>query len=396
MQPAYIEALQKILISNSISDLKTVMVWATLNKNARTLSTEIEKLHWGFYDKTLYGEIKRKPLEEYALANVNASVGGAIGQQYVNKKFPQKAKIKAEKMIANIIKAYQERIEELNWMNDSTKTKAIQKLDKLTIKIGYPDEWEDYSKLAIKDGNSYYENMIAIEKWEFRKMINKIGMPVDKTAWNISPQTVNAYFNPFLNEIVLPAAILQPPFYNFNADEAVNYGGIGAVIGHEITHAIDDSGALYDTHGKLSNWWKEEDLKEYTKKGEKLTSQYNTIKVLDSVSINGAFTLEENIGDLGGVLAAYDGLQMHLLENGRPEDIDGLKPEQRFFVSWATIWRTKISKEALNIQINTDSHAPASIRAIVPLLNIQEFYDAFDIREEDRMYLDRKKRVHIW
>ena len=396
MQPKYMVALQNVLANTSIEDLKTVMRWSTFNNAAGSLSTEIEKANWDFYSKTLNGAIKQRPLEERALARVNGSVGEAIGQLYVDEKFPPEAKAKAEKMIANVIKAYQKRIEVLDWMSDSTKTKAIQKLDKFTVKIGYPDEWEDYSTLDVKDGNSYFENIIAVSKWSFKKNIEEIGEPVDKSEWGMSPQTVNAYFNPLFNEIVFPAAILQPPFYNYTADEAVNYGGIGAVIGHEISHAFDDSGARFDAEGNLSNWWTDGDLKKFTERGSALAEQYSAIEVLDSVFINGKFTLGENIGDLGGVLGAYDGLQMHLEENGRPEDIDGFTPEQRFFMSWATVWRTKIREDALRTQIKTDPHSPGTTRAIQPLLNVQAFYDAFDIKEGDSMYLAPEKRVSIW
>jgi len=396
MQPKYLKELQTILAKTSIDDLKKVLRWSTLNQTAGFLSTEIEKTNWDFYSKTLNGAIKQRPLKERALSKVNASIGEAIGQLYVDAKFPPEAKAKAEIMIANVIKAYQNRIEKLDWMSDSTKVSAIQKLDKFTVKIGYPDEWEDYASMAIKDENSYFDNMMAVSKWEFEKNMNKIGEPVDKTEWGMAPQTVNAYFNPLFNEIVFPAAILQPPFYNYRADEAVNYGGIGAVIGHEISHAFDDSGARFDADGNLSNWWTNNDLKKFTEKGAALAEQYSAIEVLDSVFVNGKYTLGENIGDLGGVLAAYDGLQMHLYEHGRPEDIDGFTPEQRFFISWTTVFRTKTREEALRTKIKTDAHAPGNIRAIQPLLNVQEFYDAFDIKSGDKMYLAPEKRVQIW
>ena len=396
MQPKYMEELEIILKKTSIEDLKIVMRWSTLNRAAGSLSTEIEKASWDFYSKTLNGAIKQRPLEERALARVNGSVGEAIGQLYVDAKFPPEAKEKAEKMIANVIGAYQERIEVLDWMSDSTKVKAIEKLNKFTVKIGYPDEWEDYSKLAIKDGNSYFENMMAVSDWAFQKSINEIGEPVDKTEWGMSPQTVNAYFNPLFNEIVFPAAILQPPFYNYTADEAVNYGGIGAVIGHEISHAFDDSGARFDAEGNLSNWWTGDDLKQFTERGDALAEQYSAIEVLDSVNINGKFTLGENIGDLGGVLGAYDGLQLLFKEEGRPDDIDGFTAEQRFFMSWATVWRTLIREDALRTQIKTDPHSPGINRAIQPLKNIDAFYNAFDIKEGDKMWLAPEKRVRIW
>jgi len=396
LQPKYMVTLQDVFAKEPIEKLKTVMKWATLRSAASFLTTDIEKTSWEFYSKTLRGAKKQRPRDEVALSTVNGTIGEAIGQLYVDAKFPPEAKAKAEKMIGNVIKAYQKRIEKLDWMGDSTKIKAIQKLDKFTVKIGYPDKWEDYSKLEIKEGNSYFNNMIAIGEWWFKKNILEILEPVDKTKWNRPPQTVNAYFNPLFNEIVFPAAILQPPFYNYTADEAVNYGGIGAVIGHEISHAFDDSGARFDADGNLVNWWSEKDLEEFTKRGNLLAEQYSAIEVLDSVFINGKYTLGENIGDLGGLLGAFDGLQMYFSENGRPEKIDGFTAEQRFFMSWATIWRTKTRDEALRTQIKTDEHSPGQTRAIQPMLNIQAFYDAFDIKPEDKMYLAPERRVSIW
>ncbi len=395
-QPKYMVALQKVLTETSIDDIKTLVRWSTLNSAASILSSELDTANWDFYSKTLNGALAQRPLRERALATVNGSVGEAIGQLYVDEKFPPEAKAKAEKMIGNVIKAYQKRIESLEWMSAETKTKAIEKLDKFTVKIGYPDKWEDYSGLAIKKGNSYFDNTVAISKWSYKKNLKEIGEPVDKSKWGMSPQTVNAYFNPLFNEIVFPAAILQPPFYNYTADEAVNYGGIGAVIGHEISHAFDDSGARFDANGNLKNWWTEDDLNKFTERGNALAEQYSAIEVLDSVYINGKFTLGENIGDLGGVLGAYDGLQMHYAENGQPEKIDGFTGEQRFFMSWTTVWRTKIRDNALRTQIKTDPHSPGDVRAIQPLLNVDAFYKAFDIKEGDKMYLAPEKRVRIW
>jgi putative endopeptidase len=238
--------------------------------------------------------------------------------------------------------------------------------------------------------------MVAVQTWNFRDNLDKIDEPVDRTEWGMSPQTVNAYFNPFNNEIVFPAAILQPPFYDYKADEAVNYGGIGAVIGHEISHAFDDSGSRFDANGNLVNWWTDKDLENFTERGDKLAAQYSNIAVLDSVYINGKFTLGENIGDLGGVLGAYDGLQRFYKENGRPDNIDGFTPEQRFFMSWATVWRTKSREEALRNQVKTDPHSPGMVRATQPLLNVDAFYEAFDIKEGDPMYLAPEERVRIW
>ncbi|WP_396597603.1 M13 family metallopeptidase [Dokdonia sp. R86516] len=395
-QLKYTEALDTFLKKTPLEDIKTLVRWDTFNSAAGRLSTEIETANWEFYSKYLSGAKKQRPADERALATVNGSVGEALGQLYVDAKFPPEAKAKAETMIANVIDAYKARIQKLDWMGEETKEKAIEKLDKFTVKIAYPDKWEDYSTMDVAADKTYFENMTAVGKWGQLKNFDEIGEPVDKSKWGMSPQTVNAYFNPLNNEIVFPAAILQPPFYNYTADEAVNYGGIGAVIGHEISHAFDDSGSRFDADGNLKNWWTAEDLEAFTTRGNALAEQYSAVEVLDSVYVNGKFTLGENIGDLGGVLGAYDGLQKYYAENGRPENIDGFTPEQRFFMSWATVWRTKSRDEALRTQVKTDPHSPGMVRAVQPLLNVDAFYEAFDIKEGDANYLAPEKRVRIW
>lgn len=395
-QLKYIAALSDILQNTSVDDMKTLSRWSTINANAGRLTEEIDQANWEFYSQYLNGAKEQRAMDERALGLVSGSVGEAIGQLYVDAKFPPEAKAKAEKMIDNIILAFQKRIEKLDWMTEPTKQKAIEKLDKFTVKIAYPDEWEDYSKMMVAEEKSYFENRKAVDKWNTEKSFAEIGKPVDKSEWGMAPQTVNAYFNPLNNEIVFPAAILQPPFYNYQADEAVNYGGIGAVIGHEISHAFDDQGARFDGDGNLVNWWAEEDLENFTARGKALADQYSAIEVLDSVYINGAFTLGENIGDLGGVLGAYDGLQLFFDENGRPDDIDGYTAEQRFFMSWATVWRTLARDEALRNLVKTDVHSPGKVRATQPLVNIDAFYEAFEIEEGDGMYLAPEDRVRIW
>ena len=392
----YMKELQKVLTSISIDDIKTLMKWSTLNGQASNLSTELEKANWDFYNKTLRGTKKQQPAEDRAMDHVTGRVGQAIGKLYVDAKFPPEAKEKAEKMIANVITAFKTRINNLDWMGEETKQKAILKLNKFTVKIAYPDEWEDYSELMIKEGNSYFENMMALSDWNIKQNLADIDEPVDKEKWNMPPQMVNAYFNPFNNEIVFPAAILQPPFYNYTADDAVNYGGIGAVIGHEISHAFDDQGAQFDSDGNFINWWTPEDLEEFGKRGDALAAQYGAIEVLDSLYIHGKFTLGENIGDLGGVLGAYDGLQLLYDEIGRPDDIDGFTAEQRFFMSWATVWRTLTREDEMRRRIKTDPHSPGIYRATQPLKNIDAFYEAFDIKEGDKMWLAPEKRVRIW
>ena len=396
MQPKYMEVVQEIFKSADIKTWKIVMRWATLNDAAGRLTTEIEKANWDFYSKTLNGAKKQRPADERALATVNGTVGEALGKLYVDEMFPPEAKEKAEKMIANVIQAYKNRIMNLDWMDPQTKEKAIEKLNKFTVKIGYPDKWEDYSLMEVSSDKGYYENMIAVTNWGFKKNLSEINEPVDKSKWGMSPQTVNAYFNPFNNEIVFPAAILQPPFYDYKADDAVNYGGIGAVIGHEISHAFDDAGSRFDADGNLVNWWSEEDLAQFTVKGKALIDQYSAIEVLDSVYVNGAFTLGENIGDLGGVLAGFDGLQLYFEQNGKPGKIDGFTPEQRFFMSWATVWRTKQREESLINQVKTDPHTPGRWRATEPLKNVDAFFEAFNIIKGDAMYISPENRVRIW
>jgi len=398
-QPRYMAALQTIFTENKVEDWKAYMRWMLLRGASGQLSTNLETANWEFYGKTLTGALKQRPRHEKALQVVNGTVGEALGKLYVEKMFPEEAKTKAANMIQNLIRAYKNRINNLTWMSPETKVKAIEKLDKLTIKIGYPDKWEDYSALLVKspeEGGSYYENLKNVSMWQWKKDLDKLSKPVDKTEWGMSPQTVNAYYNPSYNEIVFPAAILQPPFYDYKADEAVNYGGIGAVIGHEISHGFDDQGASYNAEGNLVDWWTADDLTKFTALGGSLADQYSALEPLPGIHVDGKFTLGENIGDLGGINAAYDGLQLYLKENGNPGLIDGYTPEQRLFMSWATVWRGKIRDEALKNQVKTDPHSPANYRAYVPLLNLDTFVEAFDIKEGDGMYIARDKRVRIW
>ncbi len=398
-QPKYMEALETIFKANKIEDWKAYLRWILLDESSNELTTEIEKANWDFYSKTLQGALKQRPREERALQVVNATVGEALGKLYVEKKFPAEAKAKAKAMIENVFLAFENRINKLPWMTPETRKGAIDKLRKSTIKIGYPDNWKDYSKLEIvakEAGGNYFENMKNVAKWAYQDDIEKLNKPVDKTEWGMSPQTVNAYFNPTYNEIVFPAAILQPPFYDYKADEAVNYGGIGAVIGHEISHGFDDSGSRYDADGNLKNWWTDEDLKQFTGLGNALASQYSALQPLPGIFVDGKFTLGENIGDLGGVNAAYDGLQLFLSKNGRPATIDGFTPEQRFFISWATIWRSKMRDEAIKNQVKTDPHSPGIYRAYIPLTNVDAFYQAFNIKEGDKLFVKPENRIKIW
>jgi predicted metalloendopeptidase len=398
-QPKYMAALQTIFTENKVEDWKAYMRWMLLRGASGQLSTDIETANWEFYGKTLTGALKQRPRHEKALQVVNGTVGEALGKLYVEKMFPAEAKDKAFRMIRNVMRAYELRINNLSWMSAETKIKAVEKLNSLTIKIGYPDKWKDYAALSVKspeDGGSYFGNLRNVSDWNWKKDLEKLGKPVDKTEWGMSPQTVNAYYSASNNEIVFPAAILQPPFYNYQADEAVNYGGIGAVIGHEISHGFDDSGSRYNGDGNLIDWWTAEDLKQFTALGGALADQYSALEPLPGIHVDGKFTLGENIGDLGGINAAYDGLQLYLKENKNTGLIDGYTPEQRLFISWATIWRSKMRDEALKNQVKTDPHSPGMYRAYVPLLNLETFYQAFDIKPGDGMYTAPEKRVIIW
>ncbi len=398
-QPKYLQVFNDVFKSEKTDVIKDFLTWSLLRGTAGELSPEISDANWAFYGKTLEGLKQRRPLEERALATVNWSIGEAVGKLYVDKMFPPEAKDKAKEMITYLQKSYKQRISNLPWMSEETKTKAIQKVDALQIKIGYPDKWKDYSKLNIKspkNGGTYFENGMAVSKWHFAENLAKLNKPVDKTEWGMAPQIVNAYYNPSYNEIVFPAAILQPPFYDYKADEAINYGGMGAVIGHEISHGFDDQGAKFNAKGNFEQWWTDKDFEQFNVLVKKLADQYSKIEVLPGVFINGEFTSGENIGDLGGVNSAYTALQLYYKDHQKPDKIQGFTPEQRFFLSWATIWRTKSRDEALKKQIKTDPHSPGQVRAAQPLKNVDAFYKAFDIKEGDGMYITPEARVKIW
>lgn len=399
MQPEYMKEVQKVLTKVPMSTIKELLTWNIINSGAGMLGEELEKANFDFYTTTLTGVKKMRPREERMLSMTNRVLGEAVGKLYVAEVFPPEAKEKAKELVDNIMKAYSNRIKNLSWMSDDTKKMAQKKLDKMMVQIGYPDKWKDYSSLVInnfKNGGSFFQNVLNARQWNFEDAKSKLGEPVDREEWGMAPQTVNAYFHPLYNKIVFPAAILQPPFHDYKADAAVNYGGIGAVIGHEISHCFDDSGARFDENGNLNNWWTDEDNEKFGKLGDKLVAQFDAVKPYEDVNLNGRFTLGENIGDLGGVNAAFEGLQMHLEDNGRPEKIDGYTPEQRFFISWATVWRTMMREDAMRNKIKTDPHSPGMYRATMPIQNMDEFHEAFNIEEGNAMYIKPENRVKIW
>ncbi|MEQ8550985.1 MAG: M13 family metallopeptidase [Cyclobacteriaceae bacterium] len=398
-QPKFMVEMNTILETLPIADIQAYLKWNVINQAANYLNNAMVQANFDFYSKTIRGTEEMKPRWDRVLSSTNRVIGEAIGKVYVSETFPPEAKESALEMVGNLMKAFDQRIRNLEWMSEETKQEALKKLNNFTVKIGYPDKWRDYSGLTVESSGesySYIGNMENAWAWQHNENIKEIGEPVDKSRWGMNPQTVNAYFNPTNNEIVFPAAILQPPFYNYTADAAVNYGGMGAVIGHEISHGFDDQGSRFDWSGNMVNWWTEDDRTNFDARTGQLVAQFDAYEPLDSVNVQGKLTLGENIGDLGGLAAAYDGLQIHLKENGHPGEIDGFTPEQRFFISWATIWRTKYRDETLRTQIMTDPHSPGMFRAVGPLVNIDEFYAAFDVKEGDPIFKPEEERVRIW
>lgn len=395
----YMSALENVLSKTSLADIKAYLRWRLLDRTAPYLHYDLVQADFEFNTKYLRGIDALRPRWKRVLDATNGAVGEAIGKLYVEKNFPPEAKAKAMQMVENIRLAFADRIKNLDWMSDSTKEKALKKLSTFSVKIAYPDEWRDYSKLVVEknpEKGSYAQNVMNAQQFNFNRQISKLGKPVDRKEWRMTPQTVNAYYNPTFNEIVFPAAILQPPFYDYRADEAVNYGGIGAVIGHEISHGFDDQGSKFDAEGNLKNWWTAEDLSRFQEKGKAYAEQFNKYEPLPGVFVQGQFTLGENIGDLGGITVAYDGLQRHLKANGNPGLIEGYTPEQRFFISWGTIWRSKYKDETLRTQVQTDPHSPGMYRSNGPLTNFAEFYKAFNVKEGDKMFRPESERVKIW
>lgn len=398
-EPAFLQAYDQIVGDTKLEDIKVYLRAALLRTSAPYLNHALVQESFNFNQSYLSGVTKMRPRWKRVLATTDYLMGEAIGQLYVDENFPPDAKKKALEMVENIRLAFADRIKQLEWMSDSTKAMALKKLGTFTVKIGYPEEWIDYSSLEVdKDPGkaSFYQNVINAQVFESKRQIAKLGKPVNRKEWHMRPQTVNAYYNPPLNEIVFPAAILQPPFYDYRADEAVNYGGIGAVIGHEISHGFDDQGSKYDAEGNLRNWFTEKDLSMFKEKGKGLADQFSKYEPLPGVFVQGEFTLGENIGDLGGITAAYEGLQRFYHEHGRPGLIDGFTPEQRFFISWATVWRVKYRDETLRKQVKTDPHAPGMYRANGPLSNFTPFYEAFNVSEGDKMFRPESERVKIW
>lgn len=389
----YTKALDNIITSTDIDVWKTYLKWGIINENASRLAKAMGDQNFEFYSKELRGTPEQRPLWRRGVSTVNGTLGEVVGKVYVKKHFPPEAKERMETLVANLLKAYEQSIKELDWMSAETKKEALDKLGKFTPKIGYPDKWKSYDiDIAADD---LFGNLQRATLMEYNRELAKLGQPIDKTEWGMTPQTVNAYYNPTLNEIVFPAAILQPPFFDLNAEDAVNYGSIGAVIGHEIGHGFDDSGATFDGDGAMRNWWTEQDKEEFEKRTSALVAQYDAFEVLPDLNVNGEFTLGENIGDLGGLTIALKAYKIAL--NGKESPVmDDFTGEQRVFIGYAQSWRSKSRDEALRVQVNTDPHSPATFRVNGVVRNIPEFYAAFNVQEGDSLYLAGEKRVKIW
>ncbi|MCC3217600.1 M13 family metallopeptidase [Chryseobacterium sp. X308] len=389
----------KLINAQDLPVIKDYLKFHMIHGSASYLSENLGNMKFAFYGKYLRGQQEQRALNKRGFELINGTLGEAFGKLYVEKYFPAEAKAQMVELIDYLKKSFAVHINNLAWMSSTTKEKAMQKLNKFTVKVAYPDKWKDYSKLNIVSeakGGNLYQNLQNITEWQYNKDLAKIGKPVDKTEWGMTPQTVNAYYNPVNNEIVFPAAILQPPFFNPKADAAVNFGGIGAVIGHEMSHGFDDSGAQFDADGNLVDWWTPEDKANFEKATKALASQYDKYEPVKGTFVNGTFTNGENIADLGGVNIAYDALQMYLKDKGNPGKISGFTQDQRFFLSWATVWRTLSSEKYMVNQVKTDPHSPGYFRSFGPLINVDAFYKAFDVKKGDKLYKAPEDRIKIW
>ncbi|XTB52863.1 M13 family metallopeptidase [Fusobacterium nucleatum] len=376
--------------------IKDYLKYKLVTLNSNYLTQELNDLTFNFYNKYLMGQQEQRPMNKRALELINGILGEAFGKLYVEKYFPEKAKDQMLTLIDYLKKSFAQHIKNVTWMGDTTKEKAMEKLHKFSVKVGYPDKWEDYSKLTMNPEVSLFENITQVGEWAFQKALDKVGKEVDKTKWVLPPQTVNAYYDPTSNEIVFPAGILQPPFFSFEADPAVNFGGIGGVIGHEMTHGFDVSGAEFDANGNLQNWWEPADKENFQKATEALAKQYDQYEPVKGIFVNGTMTNVENIADLGGVNIAFDALQMYLKDHGSVGKISGFTQEQRFFLAWASVWRTLSTDQYITNQVKVDPHSPDYLRAFAPLTNVDAWYKAFDVKEGDKLYRKPEDRVKIW
>ncbi|ACE62654.1 M13 family metallopeptidase [Actinobacillus pleuropneumoniae] len=398
-EPRYFQALDQLINPQNLAVIKDYLLFRTLSDNAPYLNKEMDDVRFEFYGKKLVGQKQQRPLEKRALATINSWLGQEFAQFYVAKFFPQSAKNDVLEMAKYLVKAYHHRIDNLAWMSAETKQKAKAKLDKFIVEVGYPNKWRDYSNLTLKtvaQGGTLYANMQQIAKWGYDYNLAKVGKPVDLNEWGMLPQVVNASYSPLMNRIVFPAGILQAPLYSQQADPAVNFGAIGAIIGHEITHGFDDSGSKFDGEGNLKDWWTADDRKKFEALADKLVAQFDQFEVAPKVFVNGRFTLGENIADLGGLSIAYDALKLYEQDHGISPTIENFTGDQRFFMSWTRSWRHKATVQALTHQVKSDPHAPGQFRAYAPVLNISGFHRAFGTKAGDKMYRNEAERIRIW
>jgi putative endopeptidase len=395
-QPGFFKELGNMMQSVSVADWKTFLRWQLINSTASLLSKDFENQNFDFYYTTLSGQEKKEPRWKLVLDATSGSLGEAIGQLYVEKYFPPVAKERMTALVMNLKTSLKQRIENLAWMGQQTKQEALAKLDNMRVKVGYPNKWRDYSGLKITS-DSYVMNVLNSQAFEFRYTMNKVGKPVDREEWGMTPQTVNAGYYPNKNEIVFPAGILQPPFFNLDADEAVNYGAIGMVIGHEMTHGFDNRGRQFDKDGNLRDWWTKDDSKAFEDRAVMLIDQYNHFEVLDSAFVNGKLTLGENIADLGGATISFNAYKLSLAGKETPKPIDGFTDTQRFFLSYAQIWRTNMRDAELRKRVKTDDHSPAKVRINGVVYNMPEFYAAFpEVKPGDKLFRVPEQRPMIW
>jgi len=393
-QPKFMMGMAKMINSVPVADWKIYFRWDLINSAASSLSSDFDKEHFAFYGTVLSGAKEQQPRWKRMIDQTSNSLGEAVGQLYVQKFFPPEAKKRMTELVNNLKISLSERIDGLVWMTDATKKEAQAKLAKINVKIGYPDKWIDYSSLAIGT-DSYYSNKKNARQFSVNREIAKIGKPVDRSEWGMTPQTINAYYSPNMNEIVFPAAILQPPFFFMDADDAVNYGAIGMVISHEMTHGFDDQGRQYDKDGNLQDWWQADDSKNFEAKTRVIVDQYDNYVILDSLHVDGKLTLGENIADLGGMNVAYNGLQK-AVKSKKDEKIDGFTADQRFFLSYAQVWRANTRNEETMRRLKEDVHSPAETRVNAIVYNIPAFYSAFNIQPTDKRYIAPENRADIW
>ncbi len=393
-QPDFFKEINKLIKETPIDNWKPYLTWSLLNSSANYLDSNFVNEHFNFYSKFLYGSKALQPRWKRVLIREDGSIGEALGQIYVKQVFPPEAKERALKIVKSLLEAMRERINLVDWMNADTKKQALHKLDLFTVKIGYPDKWINYDSLNI-ERDSYYANAIRCAEFNFNRDIKKIDKPVDPSEWEMNPQTVNAYYEPLRNEIVFPAAILQPPFFNQNADDAINYGAMGAVIGHEITHGFDDQGRQYDADGNIKDWWTKDDEMKFNEHAKKIIDQFDSYIPIDTMHINGKLTEGENIADLGGLNVAFTAFKK-TEEYNNPEKIDGFTPNQRFFLAWAQVWESNTRDQTIKLLIKTDPHSPDRFRVNGPFSNMPEFWQAFNIKEGDPMRATGDRLVKIW